>query len=159
MSARFQIYRFGYSFMLATGFIFMEGKKLFYVLNKNEIKYFDHLSAICHRSPHGFADIDMPTMCQQLQREEDNLCAQRGLVQGTDTQTFSIFFHQNLLDKWRKLQSSTISSQVNFWLCTIFCINQFFFSFWAILFQSNGVNTVVNALNQFLTSFLDHVSL
>lgn len=50
----------------------------------------------------------MPTMCQQLQREEENLCAQRGLVQGQDTQTFSIFFHHVLLDKWRKLQTSQV---------------------------------------------------
>ncbi|XP_046440894.1 meckelin-like [Daphnia pulex] len=80
------------------------------------------------RSPHGFADIDMQTMCQQLQREEENLCAQRGLVQGQDTQTFSIFFHETLSDKWRKLIKN----------------------------QSSGTSTLFFKLNEFFTSFLDH---
>nr|CAH0112295.1 unnamed protein product [Daphnia galeata] len=81
------------------------------------------------RSPHGFADIDMQIMCQQLQREEENLCAQRGLVQGQDTQTFSIFFNEILLEKLIKLKN-----------------------------QSSGTSTLslFNKLNEFFTSFLDH---
>lgn len=70
------------------------------------------------RSPHGFADIDMQIMCQQLQREEENLCAQRGLVQGQDTQTFSIFFNEILLEKLIKLKN-----QVTLISIFIFCFN------------------------------------
>ena len=54
----------------------------------------------------------MLTMCQQLQREEENMCAQRGLVQGQDTQTFSIFFHQNLMDKWKKLHAPSVNQVI-----------------------------------------------
>ena len=73
------------------------------------------------RSPHGFADIDMATMCQQLQREEDNLCAQRGLVQGQDTQTFSMRPYQSLMEKWRKLAKAPAISQVKLFTNVHFC--------------------------------------
>lgn len=101
----------------------------------------------------------MPTMCQQLQREEDNLCAQRGLVQGQDTQTFSICFHQNLLDKWRKLQSSTVTNQKEVQVTDFTILQQPILTpfLHELQIQSTGNNPVVNALNQFLTSFLDHV--
>lgn len=65
-------------------------------------------------SPHGFADTDMPTMCQQLQREEENLCAQRGLVQGQDVQTFTMRLDKNFAEKFKKIRKSAQpnSSQV-----------------------------------------------
>jgi meckelin len=43
-----------------------------------------------YRSVHGFADIDMHTMIDQLHREEEDLCGRRGLVPSTDQQTFLI---------------------------------------------------------------------
>jgi len=55
------------------------------------------------RSPHGFSDTDMLTMCGQLQREEENLCAQRGLVQGQDVQTFSIGLNNKLSLQFQQL--------------------------------------------------------
>ena len=45
----------------------------------------------------------MQTMCQQLQNEENNLCAQRGLVQGQDVQTFSMSLHGNVTEMWTRL--------------------------------------------------------
>ncbi|EFN88005.1 Meckelin [Harpegnathos saltator] len=42
------------------------------------------------RSVHGFADTDLPTLINDLKKEEDNLCAHRGLVPGTTEQTFII---------------------------------------------------------------------
>lgn len=103
------------------------------------------------RSPHGFADINMQTMCQQLQREEENLCAQRGLVQGQDTQTFSIFFHETLSDKWRKLVKNQVTS-IYFYLLSV-SIDLI------MLDQSSGTSTLFFKLNEFFTSFLDHVGL
>ncbi|XP_018401701.1 PREDICTED: meckelin [Cyphomyrmex costatus] len=40
------------------------------------------------RSVHGFADTDLPTLINDLKKEEDDLCAHRGLVPGTTDQTF-----------------------------------------------------------------------
>ncbi|CAK9813687.1 TMEM67 [Anthophora plagiata] len=40
------------------------------------------------RSVHGFADVDLPTLINNLQMEKSNLCAHRGLVPGTTQQTF-----------------------------------------------------------------------
>ncbi|XP_015109545.1 meckelin [Diachasma alloeum] len=40
------------------------------------------------RSVHGFADTDLLTVIKDLKREEDNLCAHRGLIPGTTDQTF-----------------------------------------------------------------------
>ena len=52
----------------------------------------------------------MLTMCGQLQREEENLCAQRGLVQGQEVQTFSIAANDHLLLQFQKcLQSNGVS--------------------------------------------------
>jgi hypothetical protein len=93
----------------------------------------------------------MQTMCQQLQREEENLCAQRGLVQGQDTQTFSIFFHETLSDKWRKLVKNQVTS-IYFYLLSV-SIDLI------MLDQSSGTSTVFFKLNEFFTSFLDHVGL
>lgn len=48
---------------------------------------------ICYlfnRSVHGFADTDLPTLINDLKKEEDNLCAHRGLVPGTTDQTFIV---------------------------------------------------------------------
>lgn len=42
------------------------------------------------RSVHGFADTDLQTLSNDLQKEQNNLCAHRGLVPGTVDQTFII---------------------------------------------------------------------
>ncbi|XP_012233806.1 meckelin [Linepithema humile] len=63
------------------------------------------------RSIHGFADTDLPTLINNLKKEEDNLCAHRGLVPGTTTQTFIISFNQSfksLYDELTKQNESTV---------------------------------------------------
>ncbi|KOC65395.1 Meckelin [Habropoda laboriosa] len=40
------------------------------------------------RSVHGFADVNLPTLINDLQMEQNNLCAHKGLVPGTTQQTF-----------------------------------------------------------------------
>ncbi|XP_029155509.1 meckelin [Nylanderia fulva] len=47
------------------------------------------------RSVHGFADTDLPTLISDLKKEEDNLCAHRGLVPGTTNQTFIVSLTQS----------------------------------------------------------------
>lgn len=42
------------------------------------------------RSPHGFSDTDMSSMIIQLQRESQNMCGKRGLLTGSDHQTYTI---------------------------------------------------------------------
>lgn len=48
------------------------------------------------RSPHGFADTDVCSMIVQLKREEDNLCGHRGLLPGSENQTFRMLAPKNL---------------------------------------------------------------
>ncbi|XP_022100949.1 meckelin-like isoform X1 [Acanthaster planci] len=56
-----------------------------FVLIDNTFGYYIH-----GRSVHGFADTDMKDMRDQLKREEDNLCGQRGLLPNSEQQTFEI---------------------------------------------------------------------
>lgn len=42
------------------------------------------------RSAHGFSDTDMESLIGQLRREEDNMVRHRGLVPGTENQTFEM---------------------------------------------------------------------
>jgi len=64
-------------------FIFMEGN-LSASYKKKEIIN----NITFDRSVHGFADTDLPTLINDLKKEEDDLCAHRGLVPGTTDQTF-----------------------------------------------------------------------
>ncbi|KZC13759.1 Meckelin, partial [Dufourea novaeangliae] len=40
------------------------------------------------RSVHGISDTDLPTLINNLEKERNNLCACKGLVPGTNQQTF-----------------------------------------------------------------------
>ncbi|XP_055544180.1 meckelin [Wyeomyia smithii] len=55
------------------------------------------------RSPHGFSDTDMCSMILQFKREEDNLCGNRGLLPGSEQQTYSILVPKNLRSFYDKL--------------------------------------------------------
>lgn len=57
------------------------------------------------RSVHGYADTDLLSLINDLKREENNVCAHRGLIPGTTQQTFVISvsksfktFYTSLLD-------------------------------------------------------------
>ncbi|XP_029672859.1 meckelin [Formica exsecta] len=55
------------------------------------------------RSVHGFADTDLPTLISNLKKEEDNLCAHRGLVPGTTDQTFIVSLTQSFKSLYDQL--------------------------------------------------------
>ncbi|EZA52526.1 Meckelin [Ooceraea biroi] len=55
------------------------------------------------RSVHGFADTDLPTLISDLKKEEDDLCAHRGLVPGTMDQTFILSLTQSFKSLYDKL--------------------------------------------------------
>ncbi|XP_066601056.1 meckelin [Prorops nasuta] len=92
------------------------------------------------RSVHGFADIDLYTLVSNLETEERELCAQRGLLPGTVEQTFIL----SLTSSFRKLYDD-ISKKEN--KINRFSKNKFFME-----------DTVDRRLkvNQFLCQYLDH---
>jgi hypothetical protein len=55
------------------------------------------------RSPHGFSDTDMLSMIMQFKREEENLCGHRGLLAGSEQQTYTILAPRNLRNFYEKL--------------------------------------------------------
>lgn len=57
------------------------------------------------RSVHGRADTNMKKMNEQLKREEDNLCGQRGLEPNTDNQTFQVALPQKFRNQYEQIIS------------------------------------------------------
>lgn len=69
--------------------IFLSNHLEFYA-NDNNVKCQQIvINRVC-RSAHGFSDTDMESLIGQLRREEDNMVRHRGLVPGTDNQTFEM---------------------------------------------------------------------
>lgn len=66
------------------------------------------------RSVHGFADTDLPTLINDLRKEEDNLCAHRGLVPGTTDQTFILSLTQSFKSLYDELmrQKSNVCAKL-----------------------------------------------
>ncbi|XP_052863318.1 meckelin [Anopheles cruzii] len=62
-----------------------------FILSMESYGYYIH-----GRSPHGFSDTDMCSMIMQFKREEENLCGNRGLLPGSEQQTYSILVPKNL---------------------------------------------------------------
>jgi len=61
------------------------------------------------RSVHGFADTDLSTLINDLKKEEDDLCAHRGLVPGTTDQTFILSLthsFKSLYDEFMKQKNN-----------------------------------------------------
>lgn len=52
---------------------------------------------------HGRSDIDTFNMMLQFRREEENLCGHRGLLSGSDQQTYTILAPKNLRSFYEKL--------------------------------------------------------
>uniref|UniRef100_A0A182QLK9 Meckelin n=1 Tax=Anopheles farauti TaxID=69004 RepID=A0A182QLK9_9DIPT len=69
-----------------------------FILSMESYGYYIH-----GRSPHGFSDTDMCSMIMQFKREEDNLCGNRGLLPGSEQQTYSILVPKNLRMFYDKL--------------------------------------------------------
>lgn len=54
---------------------------------------------------HGYSDTDMQTILSQLRREEDDLVGRRGLLPGTEQQTFQIIIPKVLRTHYNKVMS------------------------------------------------------
>ncbi|KAH0544133.1 hypothetical protein KQX54_001376 [Cotesia glomerata] len=66
------------------------------------------------RSVHGFADTDLMSLISDLQREENNLCAHRGLIPGTTEQTFVVCISRKFRVFYNALLGSINSNARNF---------------------------------------------
>ncbi|XP_033646702.1 meckelin-like [Asterias rubens] len=69
-----------------------------FVLSDSNYGYYIH-----GRSVHGFADTDMKEMRDQLKREEDNLCGQRGLLPNSEQQTFEMLLPQKFREQYNTI--------------------------------------------------------
>ncbi|CAG6015490.1 unnamed protein product [Menidia menidia] len=58
------------------------------------------------RSVHGHADTNMEEMNNNLKRERESLCGQRGLLPNTDIQTFQVSFTNRLRLQYDRIQDS-----------------------------------------------------
>ncbi|KAF7993147.1 hypothetical protein HCN44_005928 [Aphidius gifuensis] len=61
-----------------------------FILSNDYYGYYIH-----GRSVHGYADTDLLSLINDLKREENNVCAHRGLIPGTTQQTFVISVSKN----------------------------------------------------------------
>lgn len=98
------------------------------------------------RSSLGFADKDMATMLQQLKREEDDLCAHRGLLPGSHQQTFTVIVPLKFRLNYDKMMASINTDTAK--------LNKDG--------QDNHFEKITqsyNNMNRFLSAFLEHVSI
>lgn len=65
---------------------------------------FDHIWFV-YRSAHGFSDTDMESLIGQLRREEDNMVRHRGLMPGTENQTFEMTVPSSLKTYYRRVMA------------------------------------------------------
>ncbi|XP_037236867.1 meckelin isoform X1 [Falco biarmicus] len=97
------------------------------------------------RSVHGHADTNMEEINMNLKREAENLCSQRGLIPNTDCQTFQISISRKMRLHYDRIHETLIKKRGP-----------------ARLLDSSA-NTfeqstrAYNAMNKFLSSFIDHV--
>ncbi|XP_011696383.1 PREDICTED: meckelin [Wasmannia auropunctata] len=99
------------------------------------------------RSVHGFADTDLPTLINDLRKEEDDLCAHRGLVPGTIDQTFIL----SLTESFRSLYDELMRQKNNGGV-GIFKGGDTPSRNWKQLFETKS------KVRLFLMQFLDHCS-
>ena len=69
-----------------------------FIMENTQYGYYIH-----GRSVHGRADTNMREMNEQLKREEDNLCGQRGLEPNTDNQTFQVSLPQKFRNQYEQI--------------------------------------------------------
>ncbi|ELU18582.1 hypothetical protein CAPTEDRAFT_105851, partial [Capitella teleta] len=55
------------------------------------------------RSIHGRADVDLKRMAEYLNREQEDLCSDRGLVPGSSQQTFEVFVPRKLRAEYQRI--------------------------------------------------------
>ncbi|XP_012536805.1 meckelin [Monomorium pharaonis] len=96
------------------------------------------------RSVHGFADTDLPTLINDLRKEEDDLCAHRGLVPGTTDQTFILSLTQSFKLLYDELMKQKYNGSVGILKGSDTPKN------WKQLFETRS------KVRHFLMQFLDH---
>ncbi|XP_050521919.1 meckelin isoform X2 [Daktulosphaira vitifoliae] len=111
-------------------------------------EYFGHY--IHGRSTHGFSDTDMESLIGQLQREEDNMVRHRGLVPGTENQTFEMTIPSSLRTYYRRVMAPLNNFQSNQLSGSSFRIKKVDKTDMARIGQA------YNNMNKFLAAFLDH---
>ncbi|KAL1129664.1 hypothetical protein AAG570_012609 [Ranatra chinensis] len=103
------------------------------------------------RSAHGFADADMGTLRNQLYREAEDLVGHRGLVSGTDHQTFQLLIPSRL----RCVYTSLLSEVCEF-------LGNLPQTIWRKPTGKSGVQHIDHimnsyiSLNRFLAGFIEH---
>ncbi|GAB6027348.1 Meckelin [Chamberlinius hualienensis] len=104
------------------------------------------------RSVHGHADTTMKIMHQQLKREEENLCSQRGLLPNGDHQTFHLALQSKLRSFYDQVMSRIIqSSPITDRLTSVQGLPGMNL---ALGFEKNV--EAYQEMNKFLSSFLEH---
>ncbi|XP_071571713.1 meckelin [Temnothorax nylanderi] len=99
------------------------------------------------RSVHGFADTDLPTLINDLKKEEDDLCAHRGLVPGTTDQTFILSLTQSFKSLYDELMRQKNNGNVGVLKGSDTPSRN-----WKQLFETRS------KIKLFLMQFLDHCS-
>ncbi|XP_043284652.1 meckelin [Venturia canescens] len=98
------------------------------------------------RSVHGFADTDLLTLIKDLEREENDLCAHRGLIPGTTEQTFVISVSKTFRTFYERLVGSQNSRNGRFLRSNISNVPTDWDERWKIYLK----------LKKFFTGFIDH---
>lgn len=103
------------------------------------------------RSVHGRSDIDMLSMVLNFKREEEALTGHRGLLAGSEQQTYTIIAPRNLRIFYEKLITPMQSKTSHY--------HQQFNNH-SIKMEQNFENTILtyNNINRFFGAFIDHVS-
>lgn len=115
----------------------------------SHLHWFSSFSVSLFPLVHGRSDIDTFNMILQFKREEENLCGHRGLLPGSDQQTYTILAPKNLRLFYEKL-INPMSSKTNY--------NQQPSSSQIDLNFEKMILTYHN-INKFFAAFIDHVSI
>ncbi|XP_058807213.1 meckelin [Phymastichus coffea] len=107
---------------------------------------YDYYGYYIHgRSVHGYADTDLETLIDDLKKEENNLCAHRGLIPGTTDQTFIVSLSSSFREIYHKLLDLQSTGESRFSRRNILgSIN------WEKSLQTHS------KIKKFLTAFIDH---
>uniref|UniRef100_A0A674NQ89 Transmembrane protein 67 n=1 Tax=Takifugu rubripes TaxID=31033 RepID=A0A674NQ89_TAKRU len=96
-------------------------------------------------SVHGHADTNMEEMSNNLKREAESMCGQRGLLPNTEVQTFQVSFTRYLRTQYERIQDLSNRRTGPLRSRDSSSANQF---------EQN--TSVYNTMNHFLGSFIDH---
>lgn len=107
------------------------------------------------RSPHGFSDTDMCSMILQFRREEENMCGHRGLLPGSEQQTYTILAPRNLRLMYERLinqakKTSNISAITH-------GPDGFLNGAATLEYTSDKILASYFNINRFFSAFIDHV--